>query len=202
MSGRALLWARILLVVAVAMPAPSRADAPMFSDDTWRFSSSSTLAIDGGLAVGFPPALPTGLSRGIAIGMTWGRALAIGARISYASASESSAAWQVTHRDLALRATGSLQHVAGRGLLALRLGIGGTYVHESRLRQQGMRAGLEGDALATSANALLPAANLDAVVGVFVAGPWRLQLSGGPSIVWHDGAHAGWSATVGVAWHP
>jgi len=191
-----------LVWIAVAIPTVSRADSSLFSDETWRYSSTGAIAIDGGLDVGFPAALPTGLARGVGAGVTWGRRLAVGARVSYATASESSSAWLVTHRDLGLRITGSLQHVAGRGLVGLRLGVGGTLVHESRLRHQGMRAGLEGDALQTSAYAMLPAANLDAVIGVHVRGPWRLQLSGGPSIVLNDGAHAGWSAGVGVAWQP
>jgi hypothetical protein len=202
MLGHRARRARHFLVgIAVAMPCASNAE-PAFSDETWRYSSHGALAIDGGLAVGFPAALPTGLARGVAAGVTWGRVLAVGARVSYMTASESSAAWLVTHRDLGLRVTGSLQHAAGRAVLGLRLGVGGTLVHESRLRHQGMRAGLEGDALRTSASAMLPAAQLDAVVGVAVKGPWRLSLSGGPGIVLDDGAHAGWSAGVGIGWQP
>ena len=160
------------------------------------------LAVDAGLQVGFPAALPTGLARGLGAGVAWGRCLALGGRASYTTVTESSDAWIVTHHEVGLRVTGAVQRAVGRGLLALRLGAGGTVVHESRLRQQGTRAGLAGDALATSATALVPAANLDAVVGISIRGPWRLQLGGGPAIVIDDGPHAGWSASVGVAWQP
>jgi len=92
---------------------------------------------------------------------------------------------------------------AGRGTIGLRIGVGGTLVHESRVRNQGMRAGLMGSELETSAFRLLPAADLDAVVALHVAGPWLLMTSGGPSVDLLDGKlHGGWSAQLGVAWQP
>jgi hypothetical protein len=109
----------------------------------------------------------------------------------------------VTHSDLRLRATGGLQKAAGRGTIGLRLGLGGTLVHETRVRNQGMRAGLSGSELEASALRLVPAADLDAVVALHVAGPWLLVTSGGPSVDVLDGKlHAGWSAQLGVAWQP
>ena len=102
-----------------------------------------------------------------------------------------------------VQVTGGVQTSPGRGTLGLRLGLGGTLVHETRDRNQGMRAGLTGSELETSAFALLPAADLDAVVALHIAGPWLLMTSGGPSLDVHDGKlHAGWSAELGVAWQP
>lgn len=184
------------------------ADPPvLLSTDAWTPSSRGDLAIDGGLVVGFPAALPTGLSRGAGVGVAKGvardNALAIGARIAWVTATESSLAWRVTHDDLRLRATAMLQHALGRGTLGIRLALGGTLVRESRLRNQGERAGLTGDDLKTSAYALLPAGDLDAVAQIGIAGPWRVVVSGGPSVAFVDGAmQASWIAQLGVAWQP
>jgi len=70
-------------------------------------------------------------------------------------------------------------------------------------RIQGLRAGLMGADLATSATTPLPAADLEAVVSVHVAGPWLLSLSGGPSALLSDGAVlGGWIAQLGAGWQP
>ena len=194
----------LVLAGALAVARQSAADPPaLISTDSWTPSSRGDLAIDGGLIVGFPAVLPTGLSRGVGVGVAKGDTLAIGARISWVTATESSMAWRVTHDDLRLRATAAVQHALGRGTLGLRLGAGGTLVHESRLRNQGERAGLTGDDLKTSAYELLPAVDLDAVVQLAIAGPWRVVMSGGPSVVLLDGsANASWTAQLGVAWQP
>jgi hypothetical protein len=158
--------------------------------------------IDGGMAVGLPAALPTGLSTGLGVGLSRGDALAWGARLSWSTATEYTLAWTVRHDDVRLRVVGALQHRAGRGTLALRLGAGGTLVREDRTRDQGSRAGLEGAALESTSVALLPAADLEAAVTLRVAGAWGLAVSGGPSLELLDGAlRAGWIAGVGVAWH-
>jgi hypothetical protein len=193
-----------LVLGAVVLSArASHAEGTLLSDDTWDVTSCGCLAIDGGLVVGFPAALPTGLSTGVGAGITYGHTLAGGGRIAWSTATESTTAWQVTHSDLRLRATGGLQHTEGRGTFGLRLGVGGTLVHESRLRSQGMRAGLTGDQLSTSTFAFLPAIDLDLVVGLHVAGPWVLVISGGPTAdVLAGKLHGGWNAEVGVAWHP
>ena len=192
------------LACCVGLPQASRADSgALLTDDTWRYRSTGDLAVDGGLVLGFPAALPTGLSMGAGAGVTIGHALAWGARASWVTATESSLPWTVTHSDLRLRVTGALQKAAGRGTLGLRLGLGGTLVHETRVRNQGMRAGLSGSDLQTSAFAMLPAADLDAVVALHVAGPWLLMMSGGPSVdVLDSKLHGGWSAQLGVAWQP
>jgi hypothetical protein len=194
----------VLLACSVALPRISHADdGALLTDDTWRYRSAGELAVDGGLVLGFPAALPTGLAKGVGVGVTTGRQLAWGARASWITATESSLPWTVTHSDLRLRITGALQKAAGRGTIGLRLGLGGTLVHESRVRNQGMRAGLTGSDLLTSAFSMLPAADLDAVIGIHVAGPWLLMMSGGPSVdVFESKLHAGWSAQLGVAWQP
>jgi hypothetical protein len=177
---------------------------PQVASDSFAVHEGGPLLVDGGLVLGFPTALPTGLSRGIGGGVTFGECpLRWGARAAWVTATESSTAWEVTHSDLRLRITGSAQHDAGRGSLALRAGVGGTLVHESRLRNQGMRAGLTGDELESSTFAMLPAADLEAVVAVHVFGPWLLMMSGGPSVAILDGnVHASWTAELGVAWQP
>ena len=155
--------------------------------------------------LGFPAALTTGMSSGIGAGVTreCGCRFAYGARASWSSATESSQIWTVTHADLRLRATGAIRHVAGRGTLALRLGLGATVVHEDRVRNQGMRAGLTGSDLETTALATLPAADLEAVVLVRVVGPWVLVVSGGPSVDLLAGSlHGGFTSELGVAWQP
>lgn len=194
-----------LLALCAASPARALADdaGTLLTDDTWNYRSAGHLAVDGGLVVGFPAALPTGLSVGAGAGVTVGDALTWGARASWVTATESSLPWTVTQSDLRLRVTGGLQAHPGRGTIGLRLGLGGTMVHETRLRNQGMRAGLTGSELETSAFALLPAADLEAVVALHIAGPWLLTTSGGPSLDIHDGAlHGGWTAELGVAWQP
>jgi len=200
------MWrpAVLLALLWLASPRAARADdGALLDSDALRYRSSGELAIDAGLAVGLPAALPTGLATGVTAGVAAGRTLAWGARASWVTATESSLPWTVTHSDLALRVTGAIQAAPGRGIIGLRLGLGGTLVHETRVRNQGMRAGLTGSALETSALALLPAVDLDAVVALHIAGPWLLVTSGGPSVDRHDGAlHAGWNAQLGVAWQP
>ena len=170
---------------------------PQVATDSFEVTSRDDLVVDGGVLVGAPTALPTGLSRGVVAGVARG---AIGARVAWSTATETDLAWRVTHGDLRLRVTAALQRAVGRGTFALRLGLGATIVHETRSRHHGARAGLVGDDLATSAFALLPAADLDAVIGLHVAGPWLVLMSGGPSLAVEDGARASWSAQLGVAW--
>ena len=200
MRGRA--TCRCLLVcVAFAVPAAARAEAPAVVDDTFAYEGRGDLALEVGLAVAHPAALPVGLSRGLGVGVERGSTWTWGARASWATATEASQAWLVTHRDLRVRVTGGVQHRAGRGTLGVRLGAGGVLVHETRTRHQGARAGLSGDDLEMSALALLPAASLEVVVGLHVRGPWMLALSGGPALALEDGtAHAGWIAEVGLGW--
>jgi hypothetical protein len=196
------------ILVGTMLVTPSAyAEGTLLDDDTWRYKSRCDLAVEGGLVVGFPAALPTGLATGVGGGFTRGGRLAWGARASWGNASESNEAWTVTHDEVRARATGAVRHVAGRGTFGLRLGLGGTLVHERRLRNQGMRAGLEGDALATSATALFPAADLEVVVALHIAGPWLFVASGGPTITFapdDEGRriHGGWTSQIGVAWQP
>lgn len=190
--------ATLLLARAVA------AEGPTAASDSFAITGGGPLAVDAGLVLGFPTALPTGLSKGIGGGVTFGNCpLRWGARAAWVTATESTETWEVTHSDLRLRMTGSAQHDSGRGSLGIRLGAGGTLVHESRVRAQGMRAGLTGSELETSAFAMVPAADLEAMVAVRVVGPWLLVMSGGPSIAVIDGdARMSWTAELGVAWQP
>lgn len=191
----------LVLVVATLAPIAARAQ-PAPAEDVWPYETTRGVMLDGGLAVGFPTALPTGLARGIGVGLTAGDRWTWGARVLATTATESAPAWLVTHRELRVRATGSLRHVAGRGTLALRAGLGGAFVHEHRLRHQGMRAGVEGDDLETSAVALIPVGSLEGVIEVRVRGRWSLLLAGGPTVAYDDRARGGWTAELGVGWHP
>jgi hypothetical protein len=177
---------------------------PRTASDEWPVRSTGALALDGGLVMGPSLALGTGMATGVGAGLTYGRRFAVGVRASWATATESSLVWFVTHDDYRLRAVGAVQGAAGRGTFALRLGLGTTVVHESRVRAQGDRAGLPEGIGTTSALAALPAADLDVVVSVHVVGPWLLALAAGPSaLVSTDGAvHAGWLAELGVGWQP
>jgi len=199
----------LLAVVGMLRGGPARAAegsllAVPLPDDSWPVTSRGRLTADLGLALGAPTALGTGLSTGAAAGVSFGGGLlALGARASWSTATESSIAWTVSQSDIRLRAGAALQHASGRGRMALRLMLGPTLVHESRTRNQGQRAGLTGSELEASAWAARPAADLEAVIALHVAGPWLMMLSGGPSLSLASGtAHAGWLGQLGVGWQP
>jgi len=197
MEMRRLLTA-VLLVGA--LPAESRADV---TADVWRVRSAGSLTVDGGLFLGPATALGPSLSSGLGFGVTRGDRFAWEARASWSTATESSIPWTVTQADLRLRGGVALQRRLGRARVGLRLGLGPTIVHETRVRNQGMRAGLSGADLETSTYSALPAGDLEGLVAVHVFGPWLLALSGGPSASVHDGsAHGGWIAQLGVGWQP
>jgi len=99
--------------------------------------------------------------------------------------------------------TASLEQPVGRGRLGVRLAAGGTLVHESRVRNQGARAGLTGSDLETTTWEMLPAADVEAVVGVHLRGPWLLVMSAGPSVTVLDGeVRASWIGQLGIGWQP
>jgi hypothetical protein len=183
--------------------AAEAAESTRLHDDEWQVTSAGPLAIDGGLVMGPPMTLPGGMASGVGVGAAYGRRLALGVRAGWSAATESSLVWTVRHDDYRLRATAAVQHAAGRGVLALRLGLGGTLVHEDRTRNQGARAGLTGAELSNSALTLLPAGEVEAVVSVHVAGRWFLALGGGPTALLQDGVfRAAWTAQLGVGWQP
>ena len=165
--------------------------------------STGATAVDAGLLLALPAQLQTGLSSGIGAGVTRGGRFAWGVRGSWSSASESSLAWTVAHDDFRLRGVAAVQQPAGRGVFALRLGLGPTLVYEHRMRNQGARAGLTGSDLETSALAVFPGAELEAVVKLHILGRWLLALSGGPSVLVADGSlRTGWTAQLGAGWQP
>ena len=182
----------IAALLSIADPAIGRAEEP-----------PGNLLIDGGLSAARPAALPTGLSSGVGAGVTHGRTFAWGARAAWSTATEYTSSWIVRQSDMKLRLVGALQHAAGRGTFGLRLGVGGTLVHETRTRDQGERAGLTGDDLRTSVWQLLPGGDLELAVALRVVGPWVTVLSGGPSLHLKGGdPRAGWTGSLGVAWQP
>lgn len=178
-------------LAALAMAGTAAADDP------------PQLRVDGGLALRMPAALPAGLSRGVQAGATLGDRLAYGAHVAWATDTEYTTRFSVRHTDLVLHAVGAYRHAAGRGAIALRLGLGGTLVHETRTRDQGERAGLTGDDLQTTAWRMLPSAELELAVSLRVVGDWGVAIGGGPTLNLRDrSAHGGWAATLGVAWLP
>jgi hypothetical protein len=193
----------VAVLIATAIPGAARANPALVATDRFPYTKGADVVVDGGVAVGAPSALPTGLARGVFAGVAYGRVLALGVRAAWMTATESTLAWRVTHSDLRLHSTTTLQRPVGRGLLGLRLGIGGNLIHESRVRNQGARAGLMGDELSTSATAILPAGELEAVLSLHIAGPWLVTVSGGPSLAVDGGdVLTGWNGQLGVAWQP
>jgi hypothetical protein len=190
---------RALLLVGTFVPAVAD---PRIASDTFPVRSQAELVVDAGLALGFPAALPTGLSRGAGAGISVGAGpVRWGARLAWLTATESTLAWKVTHQDVQLRALAGLAHVAGRGTLGIRIGAGATLVHEARRHPQGSRAGLTGDELERVALALLPAADVEGTVGLAIYGAWQLSVAGGPSLALVDGdPRWSWVARLGVGW--
>ena len=195
---------RMLAVGAVLASATASADDHVQVDDeTFAVDSKGGLGVDAGLLVASPAALPSGMSTGIVAGVTrsCGCRFAYGVRASWSTITESSLVWTVDQTDLRLRAVGSIRYDAGRGSVALRLGLGPTFVHEVRTRNFAMEEGRTD--LTTRAWGAVPAADLDAMFSVHVAGPWLAVASGGPSLDHFGGAFVlGWSASLGVAWQP
>jgi len=196
-------WVTLLVLLT---PAVARADAGrLLTDHSFDTDPGGQLVVDAGLLVGMPAALPAGLSTGIAAGITrtCGCHFSYGARVGWSRVAEPGTAWLVTQDDFRLRAVGAIRHDAGRGSIALRLGLGTTIVHEVRDREQGMRAGLTGSELQTTATRALPAGELEAVVGIKIAGEWWLVASAGPSLdVLSGSARLGWVSQLGVGWQP
>jgi hypothetical protein len=121
--------------------------------------------------------------------------LAWEARASWSTTTESSIPWTVTQSDLRLRIGGVIQNALGRARVGIRLGIGPTVVHETRLRN--------GGALETSAFSTLPAGEVEAVVAVHLFGPWLFTVSGGPSAAIDGGSlRGGWVSLIGAGWQP
>src|SRR5262249_15789542 len=115
------------------------------------------LAVEGGLLLALPAALPTGLSSGIEASALLGRGLVWGAGVSGSTATEYAPQFAVTHGELRLRGGPVLSRRAGRAALSVRLAAGATLVHETRARDQASRAGLTGAAAEQTAWSLLPA---------------------------------------------
>ena len=185
----------IAVLLVGLIPAESRGDGSLVAGDVLRVQSSGPLTVDGGLVLALPTALGPGLSTGFGIGITRGHLLAWEARASWSTATESSVPWTVTQSDLRLRVGGVIQHTLGRARVGLRVGVGPTIVHETRLRN--------GSTLETSAFSTLPAGEVDAFVAVHVFGPWLFNMAGGPSAAVNSGSlRGGWVSLIGVGWQP
>jgi hypothetical protein len=168
-------------------------------------SSSPRNTLDGQLVLALPAALQTGMSTGVGAAFTRvatrGGMLAWGARVSWSTATEYSPCtptYVVRNDEIRLRLYGQLQRAVGRGLFGLRVGLGGTLVYEAESLAQGARVGLAGE---STSWAMLPAADIEAIVVLRVWDSWGMSVSGGPTLHGlHGGVRAGWTSGLGVTW--
>jgi hypothetical protein len=185
----------IAVLLVGLIPAESRGDGSLVAGDVLRVRSGGPLTVDGGLVLALPTALGPGLSTGFGFGVTRGRLLAWEARASWSTATESSIPWTVSQSDLRLRVGGVIQRTLGRARVGLRLAVGPTIVHETRLRNGGTSE--------TSAFSTLPAGDVEAFVAVHLFGPWLFNIAGGPSAaVDSGGLRGGWVSLIGAGWQP
>ena len=157
------------------------------------------------LILDHPTTLPTGLSAGL--GLSFARAegasgrFAWGVRGSWSTATEYSLIESVRDDEVRAGLFGMLRQMLGRGFAGLRLGVGGTWVRETRTRAQAGRAGITGTDLSPSSNYLYPSADLEAVVVLRVWHAWGLTLGAGPAFQFVDGSiTARFASGVGVSW--
>lgn len=188
----------VLLAAGVGHAEPDR----LLGDDTFAVRDGGHYIFDAGLFAAQPSGLPSGISTGIGAGVTrqCGCGLSYGVRASWSTETDWSQFWEVTQWDLRLRAFSQIRYTAGRGILALRLGAGPTFVHEHRIRTQSMESmnTIESSTLAT-----LPAVDLEGVVGLHVAGPWLAMIAVGPTVeILDSNVRGGWIAQIGVGWQP
>ena len=196
------VWRALIVTAIIAGPATVLGAPPPADDALFRVREGGSITLDAGLVLALPVALGPSLSTGAGAGVTIGAGhLAWGVRASWSTATEYSLDWTVSHDDIKLRVIGAFLQREGRGRFALRLGLGPTIVHETRLRNQAARAMLAG--LDTSAFDAAPAGDLEGVLALHVAGPWLLVISGGPSLSVVDGsARWGWTSLLGAGWQP
>jgi len=165
-------------------------------------SAAAADVVEGGLLVGHPAVLETGLTTGVAAGFALGGALTGGARLGWSTATEFTSTRTITQDELRLRLHGGLAGGAGVGTAGLRLGLGGTAVHEVATRNQGARAGLQGSDLEQTTWRLVPGGELEALVTLRVWEDFGVVISGGPALHLADGAHFGFVGGLCVAWLP
>ncbi len=196
------LHMRWIALALLLVPRFAGADSRLIDDSTFAVRHGGDLTFDGNLLLGMPAALPAGMTTGFSLGLTrnCGCHFSYGVRASWSTETESSLVWTVSQSDYRLRAVGAVRHDAGRGTIALRLGIGTTIVHEDRIDTSSMRLSHQ---IETRAVEALPAADLQAVVGLHITGPWLATIAAGPSVDVLDGAlKGGFVAEMGVAWQP
>jgi hypothetical protein len=192
-----------LAVTLVVAPATAIAEERLVDDDTFAVTSTGGLVVDAGLFLATPSALPSGISTGVALGVmrACGCRWSYGVRASWSSITEGSLDYTVTQDDYRLRLVGAIRHDVGRGSLALRLGVGPTFVHEVRTANQGMDAGTT--AFNRRAWGTVAGSELDGIVSLHITGAWLGLASAGPAVDRFGGRLAwGWTAMLGVAWQP
>lgn len=200
-GGRRRCWALAWLVASLfALPALAQEAEPAHP---WSGKQLHAAMING-----LPAVLGTGMSTGGSL--RWLQPLGQaqtrwvwGGELSVSSSTEYGASWQVSHTDMRVRVLGGVQAALGRGKMALLLGAGPTAVLENRLRNQGERLGLSGDALEQNSWGALASVDLSWSVAAPVVGPWAAIVSAGPALhVGSNGAALGWTTLLGVGWMP
>lgn len=200
-GGRRRCWALAWLAASLfALPALAEESEP---DHPWRGKQLHAAMVNG-----LPAVLGTGMSTGASL--RWLQPLrqaqtrwVWGGEISASSSTEYGASWQVSQTDMRVRVLAGAQAALGRGKMALLLGAGPTAVRENRLRNQGERLGLSGDALEQNSWGALASVDLSWSVAAPVVGPWAAIVSAGPALhVGSNGAALGWSTLLGVGWMP
>lgn len=194
--------------VALAWLAASLFALPALAEEAEPAHPWSGAQLHAAMINGLPAVLGTGMSTGGSL--RWLQPLrrrqarwVWGGELSVSSSTEYGASWQVSHTDMRVRVLGGVQAALGRGKMALLLGAGPTAVLENRLRNQGERLGLSGDALEQNSWGALASVDLSWSVAAPVVGPWAAIVSAGPALhVGSNGAALGWTTLLGVGWMP
>ncbi len=164
-------------------------------------TSGTEAAVDLGLHIALPAALPTGQSNGLGLAVEGGgRTLRWVGVVSTGWIEEYSKNWTVSHTELRARGGLGARTVLGRGLFMIKLLGGATVVSERRDRHQGARLGVAASDLTTSSLNVFAAVDVELGAAVEIARGWGVAVFAGPTL--HFGAPVadglGWSGRVAV----
>lgn len=189
-------------VVAVTAAAASAQEPPAavaMAQDATGTAARSPWSAEAWLTLGTPAALQTGLASGFGVAATRGDVLRWGAGAGFASATEWSPSWAVTHWEFRGRLTARWQKSLGAGVLFAGASAGATVVHEYALLDQSWRTN-EGK-VERRHWAVRPAAEAEIGAGVRLFGDYGLLVAFGPA--WPAGDNAvGFAGRFGLGWWP
>lgn len=139
--------------------------------------------VDLAFRSGRPAALETGQVLGASASLTAGdEGLRWGVRLGWATTEESTLTWAVAHHELRVLGTFGVGHRDGVGLLHAALGVGTTFVLESRERHQSARLSADGQAVTSDGWLIAPLITAEVGVSLDIYDRWRLTLAGGPEL--------------------